>query len=108
MVGRLLGAELRRATVDTGSRRTHCRWCAHAHRWWRAAVRYGAHGWRVTELGAGGDAASVMCADGESLVLGVDVVALRFGVGFAHSDGATGADTAGCDATRTIAEDVAL
>lgn len=62
----------------------------------------------MTELRAGGDAASVVCADGEGLVLGVEVVALRFSVGFAHSNGATGADTAGCDATRTIAENVAL
>jgi hypothetical protein len=50
----------------------------------------------------------VVCADGECLVLGIEVVTLRFSVGFAHSDGASGADTAGCDATRTVAEDVAL
>ena len=62
----------------------------------------------MSELRAGGSAASVVCADGKGLVLGVKVKPLGLGVSLAHSDGTTRADTACCDATRTVAEDVAL
>ena len=49
-----------------------------------------------------------MRADGEGLVLGVEVVVLRLSVDFGQCHSPTRADTTGCNAPRTVAEDVAL
>ena len=59
-------------------------------------------------MGARGCATSVMRVDAEGLVLGVIVIMLRLGIGFRQRNGATRADTTGCDTSRAVAEHVAL
>ena len=46
--------------------------------------------------------------DAEGLVLGVIVIMLRLSIGFGQRNGATRADTAGCDTSREVAKHVAL